>query len=399
MQTYLRCPAVVLLVILQGFGAAGANAADPDPLLENRDAAYAMLRSGDVMGGAMKLLEGLRNLPKDDLSVADRAIEPFHLLLFTIEYLMTPENQKYFVEDVLDFEIDDIDELITCYFWATLNNGLDSEEWQLVRERLIGLSYRENPAVRAGALFFQSSPYFYHDSKAAFLARDKLNQQFPDLEITKVALRLPVLHRRHDYAKALGAWNHEGEYEAVKTKMADDPVLQLLVPRLNELSSADDEAKLAAGTSLLAQVRTATDWQTRYSVLLMVEPLIERGLGEELREICRGWSQRAQVTPDVVLAHIALINLARKEQNTAEIADWGVRLAALDHTGNPLQRILYEDIMNSALQAGDALVELRAYAEAKRVYDALARKFPNSQLVTVCRKRIEAAEAAAAPSP
>lgn len=389
------CFASLVAVFVVAVFAAPRGAAEPssESIEMRRDAAYTLLRRGEVMPAAFALLDALRALPKDDMTAPDRAIEPFHLLAFTVDYLMDPGQQTYFTEEVLDPAAHDIDELFQCVFWFNLDSGLNKGEATLVRERLIGLSYRENTTVRAGTLFLNANPYYSYSSNTAFLSRKKLNKQFPDLEITKVALRMPVLNRRHDYGEALAAWNHERDDEAVRNRMAADPVLQQIVPHLNALRAGSDSEKAAEGAALLTGVRGALDWRTRYSVLLMVEPLIEKGLSQPLKSVCTEWAGRPQCTPDVVRAHMALASLARHERDANALAYWAGQLIALEHAGNPIDRNLYEDIMKAALQAGDALAEMGAAAQAAGVYEALAAKFPNSALAAVCQSRVAAVDA------
>jgi hypothetical protein len=395
MRTHRTFLAISLvLATAQPFAAQALTSA---PLAAQRDAAYSQLRSGDVMGGAMTLLAGLRSLPDGDLAAIDQAIEPFHLLAFTVDFLMDAEQQTQFITELLEPEEHDMDHFLQCVFWYNLDTGLDKDEVRRVHDRLRRLSYSDNATVRAGALFMRADPYYSYSTATAFLGRKKLNEQFPHLNITRVAFRMPVLNRRHNYAEALEAWQDEREDELVRENMGADPVLQLIAPRLPALKDRDAEGKAEEASGLLAQVRTAADWEARYSALLMAEPLIGKGLDTGLKPVCMEWAQRTPCTPDVVRAHIALINLARAEDNADELAYWGEALSALEFVEDPIERNLYEDIMKSALQAGGALAELGAVPQAVCVYRALERKFPNSALAAVCAEHIAAAEARVAP--
>ncbi|MCX5772259.1 MAG: hypothetical protein NTZ09_18575, partial [Candidatus Hydrogenedentes bacterium] len=133
-----------------------------DAILAEREAAHALLRSGEIEAGAVALIESLRNLP-DDVELLEPAHGTLQLLAFTMVGLMPDDLLERFLAH-LDPASWPIDQLVLAYYARETEQyaswrGLEPFDAARMWEKIDALSQSKSALVRAGGNLMAASPY------------------------------------------------------------------------------------------------------------------------------------------------------------------------------------------------------------------------------------------------
>lgn len=365
---------VAFLSVLVPFIQVAVNSREA--VVAERQGAYETICSGRVMEGATALLESLHSMPREDVSVADDAFASVQLLLFTMGCLMDDEMHGEFVKKALNPEEIDLDKfLITA---QNLSLGLETADKNAAARDLQTLAMSKDPMVRIAANYLFAEPYYFESmSQCAAQARERLAAEFPNLELTREALRLPVYHVRvkgpEEMAKALADLE---KAEATRSIVQSDKILTSVKTALAGLASGAKSGETVA--RLTDSLTVSADWRERYSNLHMLEFEKDGPARAQIESACSALAARPSVTPDVARAQIFMSRFARDEGNAREMRQWAEILISQERTCEPFERILYEDVLFEVQGCAEALIKNGAKEDAIKVLTALSEKYPNS---------------------
>lgn len=388
-----------------------------------RDSAYSQIHAGDLLGGAETLLRSFRDIPNDLPELADTVAGSFHLLLFEMEYLMDKETRETCVKQVFKPR-----EYITDRFFLWLlfvYEGQDTEEKTAGSRELQYLISENNNLVRILGLYFLSDPYYYRDTGFPYQHSTLLAQEYPDLAISKEALRLSIYAAAKQDGKALSqaltasatartALARHAYFDRLRAGRRDpaspltdeevqaipeftplpDEVLDALEPALTAGVEEDNLANYMALLCSMAQ--SAADWRVRYAAILMAEPHKDKGFRTQFHDAVRHVAGASVVTPDVIRARVWLVRLGLKDKDgnptdattAREAAKEAEKLLDTSWVGITYERHLDEEILKTAMQCANALGARDMASEAETLYTAIRAKYPNSKVATEIQEKL-----------
>jgi len=360
-----------------------------------RDAAYSEITAGNLTAGSLALVQSLRALPVDHPELIDTAYGSVQLLLYTMEYLMDEPTRTQFVEQSLDPEHNPIDRFIVSGY--NIYIGQDTPEKTLAAQDLLAAAATDNPFARIGALFILSDPYFFDNADFTRQSQEILAAEYPDLAITLEAYRYNIYGARKSGAEIIE--NASRTFTAKSSKASTfvkDPVIAATIEatRNGSTKSASD----AIGVYARALDSTG-DWKARFGLLLMLEPY---GATERARvmEICERLAAPKDkpefATPDAVRAQLMLLKLERGQWDATpgdpgtgpQGMQWVDNLLATKWKENPFERCLYEDVMKGVMNCAGHLDKIGRPLIAIRVFDKLAKQYPNSLVSAQCQSEM-----------
>jgi hypothetical protein len=154
---------VVLVTLSAVPGEDGAESLAASVAAE-REAAHALLRSGEIEAGAVALLDSVRNLP-DDPALLDAAHGTLQLLAFAMAGLMPDDRLDAFLLE-LDPASWPVDALVLAYYARETEQyaswrGFDPFDAATVWQEIDALSASPSALVRAGGNLMAASPYLW----------------------------------------------------------------------------------------------------------------------------------------------------------------------------------------------------------------------------------------------
>lgn len=273
--------------------------------------------------------------------------------------------------------------------------------------------------VRILGLYFLSDPYYYRGTAFPYQHSTLLAQEYPDLAISKEALRLSIYAAAKQDGKALSqalidsatartALARHAYFRQLTVARGDalspltdeevqaipefaplpDDVLDALEPALKARAEGDD---LGNHMSLLCDIaRQSTDWRVRYAAILMAEPHKNEGFRAQFLDTVRQVAGASVVTPDVIRARVWLVRLGLKDEDgnptdattAREAAKEAEKLLNTSWVGITYERHLDEEILKTAMQCANALAARDMAGEAEALYIAIGDKYPNSKVAT-----------------
>lgn len=388
-----------------------------------RDSAYSQIHAGDLLGAAETLIRSFRDIPNDLPELADSVAGSSQLLLFEMEYLMDKETRETCVKQVFKPR-----EYITDRFFLWLlfvYEGQDTENKTAGSRELQYLISEKNNLVRILGLYFLSDPYYYRGTAFPYQHSTLLAQEYPDLAISKEALRLSIYAAAKQDGKALSqalidsatartALARHAYFRELTVARGDalspltdeevqaipefaplpDDVLDALEPALKARAEGDD---LGNHMSLLCDIaRQSTDWRVRYAAILMAEPHKNEGFHAQFLDTVRQVAGASVVTPDVIRARVWLVRLGLKDEDgnptdattAREAAKEAEKLLNTSWVGITYERHLDEEILKTAMQCANALAARDMAGEAEALYIAIGAKYPNSKVATEIQERL-----------
>jgi hypothetical protein len=372
----------------------------PDPvraaLLSARSQAEMLISQGEFIQAGNGLLASLRALPPDRSELADPAHGNLQLAVFMMEYLMPESTLTEFVTSHAKADEFVTDKLVLAVYDMFI--GQASEGNMAAARALTYLTTNENQVVRAIALYVVTDPYFFDNQEFTEQHIALLSTDYPDLELTQVALSLLV----QEYRKTNSMVGLEllQKYDTLDKSTASrwsasfrERVRQVQSDAFIKDTRHDSLDPLREGAM------SAPDWQERFSCLLMLEDQRKGGHGENVRPIAASLAENKIVTPEVLRSRIILARLNskdllspdRKSANSLDDAyQWAQVL--LDTKVDILtpERTLWEDRMKAIKGTAKDLREAGYPEQAKELYAALAQEFPNSLVAQECQTAIAA---------
>lgn len=386
------------VLCLATFAAAQEVPSSDDPgiqaILTARSQAETQISQGQLIESGNTLLASLRAIPSNRAELADAAHGNVQLAVFMMEYLMPEALLTDFVTNHVkadDFATDKL--VVTVY---NMFIGQPSEGNMEAGRELTYLTTSENKIVRAIALYVVSDPYFFDnedftEQHIGFLATD-----YPNLELTQVALSLLVQQYRK--TNSMVAIEHLEKYDSLDKSTTKrwsasfrERVRQVQSDAFIKDSRHDSFDPFREGA------KTSPDWQERFSCLLMLEDFRKGGHGENVLPIAATLATNKSVTPEVLRSRILLARLNakdlvspdRKSENSfADAYQWAQVLLDTEIEVLTPERTLWEDRMKAIKATAKDLGVAGYPQQAKELYAALAQEFPNSLVAQECQAAI-----------
>ena len=391
------------------FTLSAAFANDYATMAPARNEALRKLTTGNIVAATGDLLTEVRQTTSKDDRVADQMFGHLQLVMFSVEYLMDDAQRDAFLAEQGKAKEDQVGELIDCFFEAFLPKN--DEQMKVFFERLWVLAQSEDPLVAVAALFILADPYYTSELPIGIIARERLVKEFPDLEVTREAVRLPFYWYRTGitpiYDRTRVITDEKPELmmpvsEAEREYMKKDPFYLTLTRVYGEMIGG--ALSFENAQPLFDALDREEDWRNRYSLLRMVEPLIKsfgpganlRKQWAPLRDPLRRISEREPVTPDVFRSWVLLCKIGRVNHDAEEVQKWSTRI--LEQQARPLEhpeRILFEEAVKSVAAAAEELERSNMPREAAKLYERLANTYPGSAVESEYRSAAERAFAAA----
>ena len=266
---------VVLVTLTAAPGGDIAGATLPDSIVAEREAAHALLRSGEIEAGAVALLESLRNLP-DDIELLEPAHGTLQLLAFTMVGLMPNDLLDAFLAQ-LDPASWSIDALVLAYYARETEQyaswrGLEPFEAARIWEKIDALAQSPSALVRAGGNLMAASPYLWTrigmDEVSRMLdATNVLAAALPSSRLAKEVVREhvraclgPNFHPLPDIQALFGTVSADGEgpaaaEEAGRTDLAESrPIVD--------------------GLQAVQALTTLLPWNEQIQAILSTDPIV-----------------------------------------------------------------------------------------------------------------------------
>lgn len=372
-------------------------------LAADREAAYVLLRQGDVWGAASALVASARRIPGDDPywvsdELLDESAAIMHLTVYVLESLMNDTTRDAFVAEVLKPGLYPTDELALLRF--RMGHTPTLEENDLMFGRLFELGEGANGVVRVFALALTTSAYYFSDKAywpSEVTSRDTIFEEYAGLSIAWEVERVHLYHNIKGMPRPaflLGQLVHElrengGSFAAV---IESDPCLALVRDNFRTFCNDDPDVQRTAVAPWCQQVLTAPTVGTRYGYLTFLSLVNWKKNREKhgpvIEAAVRELALREGNAPDVVRAMTLTFEWARRRDDAAEVVLWGEKLLTLDRIVDPIERTLHEEVQFAIEHYADYLSEHGDIDGARRVYGTLGAKFPNSVLSIMCETKL-----------
>jgi hypothetical protein len=358
-----------------------------------------LIQSGQRLEAAQLLLETLGTIPPDRADLAYPAIGCFQLLAFTNEYLMSEEECIALYDQSLHEDTNDMHRLIALLMRYMDDAGMTQEQANECSRELLKLTQSEHQAVRLGALFTRSSPYYYYDTKLGQRARDDIVKEFPNTYLAREAQRLNFYTARKGGAASLRETlelkDDEGRLRAHTFRMRADPVGSALYQAV--LAPGDADAACVAG--LAAAAEQAESWEYEFAALNILDGFSETSYAAQVRDAATQAISRDRDARCTFRALTLRMSAARTLGDVdGLIADANALLNIAAIPTVP-ERNNYEEFRNHIQHAAEFLATNGRIDTACELLERLAGRFPNTLLASKVSARVaelKAAEATAA---
>jgi len=295
-------------------------------IVSEREAAYALLRSGEIEAGAVALLESLRNLP-DDVELLDAAHGTLQLLAFTMVGLMPDDLLERFLA-YLDPATWLIDQLVLTYYARETEQyaswrGLEPFDAARMWEKIDALSQSKSALVRAGGNLMAASPYLWtrigmDEVGRMFEATNALAAALPSSRLATEVVREhvraclgPNFHPLPDVQALFGALSGgDGARSAEEASLTD----------------LAESRPVADGIEAVEALTTILPWNEQIQGILATDAVV--GLGRDAAAVV---ASRGATTDDAALRQdcAALVEDMAANSEDASVRDWRLRSMVL----------------------------------------------------------------------
>jgi len=379
--------ALSMAVLLTGHPGAVAETPLREQIIATRHAAHAKIMSGALYEGVVDLWKAFHALPADDAKVADDAYSLLQLLVFAVEYLMTPEQAQQFAGAFLQVESNDRDRLIFNILNVTF--GADVETKTAMGSSLQALGGSPDQVVQPIARFFMSDPYFWGPPCAPISETQSMALVFnyPGLVLTREAIRMDAYNfRRSDPGDFRRNLEHMHGREHVREVVEADPLLSGVMA-LSPLLEGDQAARSTALGHVAQKALEHADWDVRDGALLLLAPHRNTGHEALVEAVVLDLAQRRPITPDVARAQLIACRYARLHGRFDEALGWLDVLLSQERDQESYERNLYEAVMKEVERSARYFADNGALVEASETYQRLIQRYPGS---TVAARSAEA---------
>lgn len=387
---------------------AGNSVSTPDALDAARQDALDIIEAGNRPAAVHLLLETLRAIPPDKPELAAPAIGVIQLLLFTNEYLMSNEECAALYKGVFVPDLEKnpevlaeqaMDRFIMLLMRYTDDAGMTQKEVDTSFLELVRLSHCSHKAVRLGALFMLSDPYYFHENDIIQQSADRIIAEFPGEYLAQEAQRLTLYTYRQygteGMAAALNKPGLEGKPNAHMQRVQAGPLGQAIGAAMRAADSGERDAQCAM--KLAQAAAQAPTWPEEYAAINVLAGFHESPEAPKAREAAAQSIARARDPRVVFRARVIRMGIANNLNDTAAmLEDADALLKTADVPAVP-DRNLYEDLKNGIQQAADKLAAVGQTEQAAGILERLAARFPNTLLATQMQKKIEEMRAAETP--
>jgi hypothetical protein len=380
----------------------GATPGQTTAVLQAKQRALNQIAVGNLSVAGEALVQSLRDIPPENPELMDIAAGNAHLLFFLMEYLMDSETLTTFQQTVLKPGKYDMDAFLQNAFVIVV--GAEAGPKGEATKNLQALTTSQNPNVRIASLFLLSSPYYFFETSFPYQNSRILMEEYPNLEISRDALRLQVYSARkqgpaamlHAFEEARsvlqalaernGAADPDG-LDALNRGEKPDPLGDAVLDALEQpiRDIADDSTYLQGVKSLCDVARYNDNWRVRYAAFMFAETFRDDA-PNDFADTVRAISVRQFVTPDVVRSRQWQVRFSQEvvasgSTNASiakEAASGANQLLELSWEDDPFERSLHEEIMKRVLNCADVLAKEKWNDEAASTFDRLRTRFPAS---------------------
>lgn len=358
-------------------------------LAAEREAAYQAVESGDSWEATAILAYSLRQIPGDDPAFIDDAlidegVAATRFAVYIMAELMDDDLRRQFRDTVLEPETYPTDELLGLQYDVTHAPSLEATYG--IIDRFWALANGSNPAARVASLAILAAPYSFELWPHRASARQRLVNEYPNLDITRTILQWSLSACKNKGAKIADAMDDVINKELTTTEeqqiLRDDRASSLAIAVLPAL--LDDGARARGVAQLCGAITDETDWKTRFACINQAVGFRDIGYAEEVESACEVLASSDPATPDIMRARCLVLGYAREAGDMEKARLWGEELLAADRIVDTLDRTLHEEVSNAIQFYADFLAKNGLKEEAASVYERLATKFPNSVLATRC---------------
>lgn len=380
-----RSPAISLALAVAAVLAMLATAAPAAELAPEHHTRYqdahALMTSGQAWDGAVALIELLRAVPADDITLADAFVGPSQLLGFAVASLFGWPERNRLLGEVLKPADYPTDQLLISAMQA--GSGIPQMAFP-ARAALEQLAKGEHLPVKAAALYFLGDPYYYPNSPAQHPAVAELVLSYPDLEFSRCLIEIPVYN-------ALDAAREKGKSDAylledVLYAGGRKEMVLNASPGLAKAAEALPSMRLSGlDDSTIAQwadgLAGNPDPRSRYTVVsLLAKSCWTESRRAKARAGLEALAALPPETPDVLRARMLLADFDRAEHRPEDLENAVRGLLELDVLPCTAERSMYESVMHTAQHAARYFTRLGWHDKAIQTHEALARKFPDTVL-------------------
>lgn len=391
MITRLKLLTPMLCTMLLFASAVSWSASDsPQALDEARKSALDRIEAGKRLEAVLDLLAALRGIPPDRPDLAAPALGLVQLLLFTNEYLMTNEECRDLYAGRLDEKNQPMDRFLVTLMRMTDDTGLQQKEVDECGRNLFELSWGEHKAVRMGALFIMSDPYYYWDTEVGHRARERFITEFPGEYLAQEAQRLPLYMKRKDgvagFRDVLDRKDSEGKLRPLGERLRRDPVGRAVHESTSAVAPGESAPACVARLRQLAA--GSGSWAERYAALNLIEGFHETEQAPIVRKAAEETLLNCEDPRVRFRARLIRMSIARNQGDAAAIIEDAQALLDTKDIPAVPDRNMYEELKNSIQQSSDKLAELGQSAKALQLLERLAARFPNTLLATQLQEKL-----------
>jgi hypothetical protein len=385
------CLFAALLIVAP---AALPEVGSPETLDSIRQDAMGLIQSGQRLEAAQLLLESLGSLPPDRADLAYPAIGCFQLLAFTNEYLMSEEECIALYDQSLHEDTNDMHRLIAILMRYMDDAGMTQEQANECSRELLKLTQSEHQAVRLGALFTRSSPYYYYDTKLGQRARDDIVKVFPNTYLAREAQRLNFYTARKGGAASLRETlelkDDEGRLRAHTFRMRADPVGSALYQAVQTPGDAD----ATCVTALASVAEQAESWEYEYAALTVLDGFSETGYAAQVRDAATQAINRDRDARCTFRALTLRMSAARTLGDVDSLIADANALLNIGVIPTVPERNNYEEFRNHIQHAAEFLAANGRIDTACDLLRRMAGRFPDTLLASKVANRIAELQAA-----
>ncbi len=390
---------------------AEGNAIEAEAPMDEVQAAYDEIRSGQLYEAAIRLITVMRDMPADTAAQAHEYLEPAYLLALTAAFLLDWPDRIEILNTVVDIDRYEADKLGIA--GARVGLGLTGAQQQAMVDELKSLTHSPSRSVAAGALFLLSSPHFfkYYDHRKEMITR--LFNEHPESSFGRYAARLNIYHNISVGRKSgLGQvsllrdtpYSLEGEDSEAR---GGDDGQTLCIQRKAAIQQYMEQADPVLASSLMSmtcftfgeitpdvilswtmRLSTTDDADERCHLLNMLRYFSNDSETREVLEpVTRHLAERGDVTSRA-FSYALLLRWAQSDDDATGIYQWTHAIIAMDRLAGAPEESLYESHYKLALDGAEHLENMGNVADAVQLYAMMAEKYPNSLVASECQARI-----------
>lgn len=351
--------------------------------------AFELATTGAAYDAAVLLIDAFRECPADD-TVAESLVAPGQLLGFIGAFLMDWPERRSLQNQVLDPETYPTDRLLIAVLKAGSEvQGMAAEAYG----DLVALAQSDHLTVRITALSILASAHYYPTRPMHREALAELLRDFPQVSATRYTVEGTVLDT---LGESLGNKNNDGNLlrklalrdDRRERALAVSPLLRIAAEHIPALNAHDiNDDTITAWAQALQQER---DPETRYALLRLLKSTVRNEANMEvMRPVLRALTRPVPRTADEAYAQLLL---ARYDCHDRRINAMRGHIEFLMPRA-PLPctpaRNLYEESLKTAQNYAAYFTRYGYDAEAVRVRQAIAARYPGTSLAEAELRKVE----------